>query len=67
MAHLVGGRFFFWISKNDIYTNGYSLHEKHRADPGNTRTKTKRKQKSNPDNILITKEKESKEKKGENH
>ena len=43
------------------------MHEKHRANPGNTRTKIERKQKRNIDNILITKEKESKEKKGENH
>ena len=35
------------------------MHEKHRANPRNTRRKTERKQKRNPDNILITKEKES--------
>ena len=36
---------FFLISKNVIYTNGYSMHEEHRANPENTRRKTKKKQK----------------------
>ena len=35
---------FFLISKNVIYTNGYSMHEKHRANPKNTR---RRKQEKN--------------------
>ena len=43
------------------------MHEKHKANLGNTRTKTEIKQKRNPDNVLITKEKESKEKKEGNH
>ena len=37
--------FFFLISKKVIYTNGYSMHEEHRANPENTRRKTKKKQK----------------------
>ena len=31
--------FFFLISKNVIYTNGYFMHEKHRAHLENTRKK----------------------------
>ena len=49
------GFFFFLISKNFIYTNGYSVQEKHRANP----EKTSKKQREN--------EKENKEKKGESH
>ena len=29
--------FFFLISKNDIYTKDYSIHEEHRANLENTR------------------------------
>ena len=29
--------FLFFISKNDIYTKGYSMHEEHRANRENTR------------------------------
>ena len=36
--------FFFFFNKNVIYTNGYSMHEEHRANPENTR---KRKQGKN--------------------
>ena len=45
--------FFFFISKNDIYTKGYSMHEEHRANRENTRegkqreTKKKTKQQKN--------------------
>ena len=35
--------FFFLISKNVIYTNGYSMHEEYRANPEKTRRKTKKK------------------------
>ena len=35
--------FFFYISKDVIYTNGYSMHEEHRANPENTRRKKQRK------------------------
>ena len=51
---------YFMISKNVIYTYGYSMHEKHRANLENTKkNKTKRKHKGKPNNILITKEKEN--------
>ena len=46
---------FFLISKNVIYTNGYSMHEEHRANPENTRRKTKKKKKRKPIHRLITK------------
>ena len=36
---------FFLISKNVIYTNGYSVHEEHRVNPENTRRKKQRKKK----------------------
>ena len=36
---------FFFISKNVIYTNGYSMHEEHRANPEITRSKNKEKDK----------------------
>ena len=49
--------FFFLISKNVIYTNGYSMHEEHRANPKNTR----RKQKKKPIHRLITKRKRANE------
>ena len=41
---------FFLISKNVIYTNGYSMHEEHGAYPENTRRKKKEqtKKKTNP-------------------
>ena len=39
--------FFFWISKNVIYTNGYSMHEKPRANPENTRRKQRKSKKEN--------------------
>ena len=48
---------FFLISKNVIYTNGYSMHEEHRANPKNTR----RKQKKKPIHRLITKRKRANE------
>ena len=35
--------FFFLISKNVIYTNDYSMHEEHRANPKNTRRRKQRK------------------------
>ena len=35
--------FFFWISKNVIYTNGYSMQEKHRANLENTRRRKQKK------------------------
>ena len=35
--------FFFLISKNDIYTKGYSMHEKHITNPKITRRKKQRK------------------------
>ena len=35
--------FFFLKSKNDIYTKGYSVHERHRANPKITRRKKQRK------------------------
>ena len=35
--------FFFLISKNDIYTKGYFVHERHRANPKITRRKKQRK------------------------
>ena len=50
---------FFLISKNVIYMYGYSMHEKHRANPENTRRRKQKKQKRKPNNRLITKEKES--------
>ena len=50
--------FFFLISKNVIYTNGYSMHKEHRANPENTRRK---KQKRKPIHRLITKRKRAKE------
>ena len=42
--------FYFLISRNVIYTNGYSMHEKHRANPENTKMKNKEKtkKKTNP-------------------
>ena len=33
--------FFFLISKNDIHTKGYSMHEKHRLNPKITRRKNR--------------------------
>ena len=45
IEHSIAIFFFFLISKNVIYTNGYSMHEEHRANPENTRRKTKKKQK----------------------
>ena len=45
--------YFFLVSKNDIYTKGYSMHEEHRANLENTRkgkqrkTKKKTKQQKN--------------------
>ena len=56
------GHFFFFISKNVIYMNGYSMHEEHRANPENTRRKkTKKKQKRKSIHRLITKRKRAKE------
>ena len=59
--------YFFLISKNYICTNGYFVHEKHIANPENTRRKNKEKTRKNQTTKKITKEKENKEKKGENH
>ena len=36
---------FFLISKNDIYTKGYFVHEEHRANLENTRKGKQRKTK----------------------
>ena len=36
---------FFWISKNVIYTKGYSMQKEQRADPEDTRRRKKRKNK----------------------
>ena len=38
------GFFFFLISTNNIYTKGYSIHEKHRANSENYKKKKKKKQ-----------------------
>ena len=35
--------YVFFISKNDIYTKGYSMQEKHRANPKITRRRKQRK------------------------
>ena len=40
---------------------GYSMHEEHRANPENTRRKTKKKQKRKPIHRLITKRKRANE------
>ena len=57
------GFFFFLLSKNNIYTKGYSIHEKHRANSENYKKKKKKKtekiHKRKPSNKLNTKEKES--------
>jgi len=37
--------FFFLISKNIIYTKGYSMHQEHRANPENTRRKQRKNKK----------------------
>ena len=37
--------FFFFISKNDINTKVYSMHEEHRANPENTGRRKQRKNK----------------------
>ena len=46
--------------------NGYSVQEKHRANPEKTSIKQIQNKKE-ADNKKITKEKENKEKKGESH
>ena len=51
--------FFFLISKNVIYTKGYSMHEEHRANLKNTRRKTKKKTKKKTNPQINYKEKES--------
>ena len=51
--------FFFLISKNVIYTKGYSMHEEHRANLENTRRKTKKKTKKKTNPQINYKEKES--------
>ena len=51
--------FFFLISRNVIYTNGYSMHEKHRANPENTKMKNKEKTKKKTNPQINYKEKES--------
>ena len=51
--------FFFLISKNFIYTNDYSVQEKHKANPEKTRRKTERKQERTRQQKKITKEKEN--------
>ena len=50
--------FFFLISKDDIYTKGYSMHEEHRANAENTRRRKQRKNKIENQHINY-KEKES--------
>ena len=35
--------FIYFISKNDIYTKSYSMHEKHRANPKITKRRKKKK------------------------
>ena len=54
---------FFFISKNDIYTKGYSMLEKTKSKPGNTRRRKQRKKqkKEKTNNKLITKRKRTKE------
>ena len=48
----------FLISKNDIYTKGYSMHEEHRANLENTRRRKQNKnKKENQTTKKITKEK----------
>ena len=37
MQEVVNSILFFLISKNDIYTKVYSMHEEHRANPKSTR------------------------------
>ena len=39
----LGEIFFFLISKNDIHTKGYSMHEEHRKNLENTRRGKQRK------------------------
>ena len=52
--------FFFLISKNVIYTKGYSMHKEHRANPEDTRRRKQRKNKKKKTNQQINyKEKES--------
>ena len=51
-------KLFFFFDKNVIYTNCYSMHKEHRANPENTRRK---KQKRKPIHRLITKRKRAKE------
>ena len=52
--------FFFLISKNVIYTNGYSMHEECKPIKYK-KEKTKKKQKKKPIHRLITKRKRAKE------
>ena len=59
VAHSLWVHFFF-ISKNDIYTKGYSMHEKHRANPKITRKGKEKRNKRKPSNRLITKKKRAK-------
>ena len=59
--------FFFLISKNDIYTKVYSMHEEHRANTEVQEEENREKHNRKPNNKIITKEKGSKEKKGGNH
>ena len=51
---------FFLVSKNVIYTKGYSMHKEHRANPEDTRRRKQRKNKKKKTNQQINyKEKES--------
>ena len=46
--------FFFLISKNDIYTKGYSMHEEHRVNLENTsRRKHNKNKKENQTNCIL--------------
>ena len=58
--------FFFLISKNFIYTNGYSVQEKHRANPEKTSKKQTENEKEQNNNKSYKREREQ-EKKGESH
>ena len=59
MGYGLRASFFFLTSKNFIYTNGYSMQEKHRANLDKTRRKTERKQERTRKQKKITKEKEN--------
>ena len=50
--------FFFLINKNFIYTNGYSVKEKHRANPGKTSKKQTENEKEQNNNKSYKRERE---------